>query len=105
MLAGIHPVNYGAIIEMEELLKLKGYSTSTIRTYRNEFSQFLVALQHNPVNHCDSQKIRSYMLYCHEHLKLTENTLHSRLNALKFYFEQVLHREKLFVGEFSPKQR
>ena len=89
---------------MVELLKLKGYSDSTIKTYQNEFAQFLVALKNNPVDNCDSQKVRSYMLYCYEHLKLTENTLHSRLNALKFYFEQVLHREKFFVDIPRPKK-
>jgi site-specific recombinase XerD len=66
--------------------------------------QFLAALKNNPVDNCDSQKVRSYMLYCYEHLKLTENTLHSRLNALKFYFEQVLHREKFFVDIPRPKK-
>ena len=100
----IHPVNHNAILKMVELLKLKGYSNNTIKTYQNEFAQFLAALKNNPVDSCDSQKVRSYMLYCHEHLKLTENTLHSRLNALKFYFEKVLHREKLFVDIPRPKK-
>ena len=104
MFANIHSVNLNAIKKMVELLKLKGYSNNTIKTYRNEFAQFLVALKSNPVDNCDSQKVRSYMLYCYEHLKLTENTLHSRLNALKFYFEQVLHREKFFVDIPRPKK-
>jgi len=105
MLTNIHPVNHNAVIKMVEQLKLKGYSDSTIRTYRNEFIQFLMALKHNPVNDCDAQKVRSYILYCYKHLKLTENTLHSRLNALKFYFEQVLHRDKMFFKEIPrPKK-
>jgi len=102
--AKIHTVNQSAILKMVELLKLKGYSSNTIKTYQNEFAQFLIALKNNPVNNCDSQKVRSYMLYCYEHLHLTENTLHSRLNALKFYFEQVLHREKFFVEIPRPKK-
>ena len=106
MLVKIHPVNRDAIIKMVELLKLKGYSKNTIKTYQNEFVQFLIALKTNPVNDCDAQKVRSYILYCYEHLKLTENTLHSRLNALKFYFEQVLHREKMFFeGIPRPKKK
>jgi len=104
MLVKIHPVNHDAIIKMVELLKLKGYSKNTIKTYQNEFVQFLIALKTNPVNDCDAQKVRSYILYCYEHLKLTENTLHSRLNALKFYFEQVLHREKFFLDIPRPKR-
>ena len=104
MFADSHPVNIHAVKKMAELLKLKGYSNSTIKTYQNEFIQFLTALKNNPVDSCDAQKVRSYMLYCNEHLKLTENTLHSRLNALKFYFEQVLHREKVFVDIPRPKK-
>ena len=100
----IYPINRNAIKKMVELLKLKGYSDNTIKTYQNEFAQFLAALKNTPADDCDSQKLRSYMLYCYEHLNLTENTLHSRLNALKFYFEQVLHREKFFVNIPRPKK-
>ena len=104
MVYDIHSVNQDAIVKMVELLKLKGYSKSTIKTYRSEFAQFLIALKNNPVNQCDAQKVRSYMLYCSENLKLSENTLHSRLSALKFYFEQVLHRENFFVDIPRPKK-
>jgi len=102
--ANIHPVNRTAMKEMVELLKLKSYSASTMRTYCYEFAQFLIALKNHPVEKCSSEKVRSYMLYCYEHLKLSENTLHSRLNALKFYFEQVLRREKFFVNIPRPKK-
>ena len=100
----IFPINQSAIQKMVELLKLKSYSENTVKTYRYEFAQFLIALKNNPVDECDSQKVRSYMLYCYENLKLSENTLHSRLNALKFYFEQVLGREKFFVEIPRPKK-
>ena len=103
-LTNVYPANQTAIIKMVEQLKLKGYSENTIKTYQNEFAQFLIALKNNPADSCDAQKIRSYMLYCYEKLKLSENTLHSRLNALKFYFEQVLHREKFFVNIPRPKK-
>jgi len=104
-LTNVYPANQTAIIKMVEQLKLKGYSENTIKTYQNEFAQFLIALKNNPVDNCDAQKIRSYMLYCYERLKLSENTLHSRLNALKFYFEQVLYRDKMFFREIPrPKK-
>jgi hypothetical protein len=48
MFTDIHPINYGAITEMEESLALKGYSGNTVKTYRNEFSQFLAALREHP---------------------------------------------------------
>ena len=49
-----------------------------------------------PVENCDAKKLRSYFLYCINELKLTEATMHSRINAIKFYFEQVLRQEKIF---------
>lgn len=104
MLNNINQHNYSAIAQLVEQLKLKAYSENTIRTYQNEFAQFLVALKDKAAEDCDTQTVRTYLLYCHEKLKLSENTLHSRLNALKFYFEQVLGREKFFVNIPRPKK-
>lgn len=100
----IHPVNREAFKRMADQLKLRSYSPHTIKTYRNEFAQLLMALKSHPVDGCDTEKIRSYMLYCTQKLKLSENSLHSKLNALKFYFEQVLHREKFFFDIPRPKR-
>ncbi len=44
-------------------------------------------------------------LYCIDHSKLSENTIHSRMNAVKFYFEQVLQRPKFFMEIPRPKKR
>ena len=39
-------------------------------------------------------------------LELSENTIHSRINAIKFYFEQVLHCDKIFFeGIPRPKKK
>ena len=35
---------------------------------------------------------------------LSENTLHSRINAVKFYYEQVLNRDKFFFDIPRPKK-
>ena len=43
-------------------------------------------------------------MYCYEKLRLTENTLHSRINAVKFYYEKVLKREKFFWEIPRPKK-
>ncbi len=50
------------------------------------------------------EQLRSYLLHCTNDLHLSEATLHSRLNAIKFYFEQVLHREKFFAEIPRPKK-
>lgn len=85
-------------------LKLKAYSTSTIRTYRSEFLQLLLLLKKKCVDDLTADDLRRYFVYCFEKLKLSENSLHSRINAVKFYFEQVIDREKFFWEIPRPKK-
>ena len=84
-------------------LTLKAYSPSTIRTYRNEFIQLLQLLGAVPVQDLQPQHLQRYIVYCIKE-GLSENSVHSRINALKFYYEQVLHREKMFLDIPRPKK-
>ena len=102
----IHPVNIEALKRMHETLLLKAYSKNTVKTYCKEFAQLLYLLKNTPVNSLTPERLRSYFLYCIKTLKLSENIIHSRLNAIKFYFEQILNREKVFFEEIPrPKKR
>ena len=86
-------------------LTLKGYSKSTLNTYKNEFAIFLQSLKTVKVDELTTDRVKNYLFYCHEELKLSENTIHSRMNALKFYYEQVLKRNKFFFEIPRPKKR
>jgi integrase/recombinase XerD len=97
--------NLEALQRFVEQLKLKAYSTSTLKTYRNEFLQLLQLLNKKPVDRLTPDDLRRYFVYCFEKLRLSENTLHSRINAVKFYFEQVLGRERLFWEIPRPKKK
>jgi site-specific recombinase XerD len=96
--------NAEALRQFRQHLVLKGYSSSTLRTYTNEFSQFLQTINQVPASSFTVERIKDYLQYCLEKLKLSENTLHSRMNALKFYYEQVLRREKFFWEIPRPKK-
>lgn len=87
-----------------EMLKLKAYSSSTIKTYRNEFIQLLQLLKHKEVQSLSAAQLKRYMCFAIEKLRISENTAHSRLNALKFYYEQVLGKEKFFLEIPRPKK-
>ncbi len=100
----IHVINLPAFQRFQEHLKLKGYSENTIRTYTIEFAQLLYILKSFSVETLTPERLRSYFLYCHDKLKLSESEIHSRINAIKFYFEQVLHREKMFFDIPRPKK-
>lgn len=86
-------------------MTLQKLSSSTITTYRNEFLQLLQLLKTKNVQDITAADLKRYMLYCTEKLKLSENTLHSRLNALKYYFEQILKQEKFFWEIPRPKKQ
>ena len=105
VISQIHSVNQAALQRMHETLLLKAYSPNTIKTYCVEFSQLLYLLKDMPVDSLTPERLRSYFLYCIKTLKLSENMIHSRLNAIKFYFEQVLNREKMFLEIPRPKKK
>lgn len=105
VLSNIHALNQPAFHKLIETLQLKAYSLSTIKTYRNEFVQLLYVLKDKNVDELDAIKLRNYFLYCVNSLKLSENTLHSRINAIKFYFEQVLKREKFSLKYPAPRSQ
>lgn len=105
LLHKIQPINQVALQKMENELKLKAYSTNTAKVYLGEFSQLLILLKNHPVDTLTPERLKSYMLYCVNELKLSETHIHSRLNALKFYFEQVLHKEKFFIDIPRPKSK
>ena len=87
-----------------QTLILKSYSQATINTYKNEFAVFLQTLKEVNAQSLTTQRIKDYLQYCHSTLKLTESTIHSRMNALKFYYEQVLYKEKFFWEIPRPKK-
>lgn len=96
--------NIAALEQFMQQLKLKAYSPSTITTYRNEFVQLLKILKNKPVDQLSVDDLKRYMVFAMEKEGISENTAHSRLNALKFYFEQVLKREKFFWEIPRPKK-
>ena len=104
VLSQIHAINYPAFQRYVETLQLKAYSPKTITTYRNEFAQLLYVLKGRNVDELNSDRLRDYFLYCVNTLNLSENTLHSRINAVKFYFEKVLGRDKFFIEIPRPKK-
>jgi integrase/recombinase XerD len=96
--------NMQLLQRMVEQLQLKAYSPSTLRTYKNEVGIFLQTLKNKQADTLTTQDVRRYIHHCISQLNLSENTVHSRLNALKFLYEQVLGHEKFFVEIPRPKK-
>lgn len=104
LLTSLSEENREIFTEYKNVLLLKGYSPSTIRTYCNEFHIFIETLKNVPAKELTPAQLQRYLLFCVNKLKLSENTVHSRINALKFFYEQVLHKEKMFFDIPRPKK-
>lgn len=100
----IDEINMPAMKKLVDELRLKGYSSNTIKTYSTEFAQLLYVLKTTPVDTLTEERLRSYFLYCIEKLKISDNHLHSRINAIKFYFEKVLKHPEMFFDIPRPKK-
>lgn len=85
-------------------LKLKGYSPNTIKTYCQELAQFLYFIKEKPLRDCTIANVKAFLLYCIEELQLKENSLHSKINGIKFYFEEILGKPKLALEIPRPKK-
>lgn len=103
LIASIASNNQEAFLRFRNQLKLKAYSKNTIRTYTTEFAHLLRTIKHYSVNELTQERLKDYFLYCIKKENIKENHLNSRINAIKFYFEKVLHREKMFFDIPRPK--
>ena len=104
VIAKISVVNRHEFEKYQEMLILKGFSPNTIRTDSVEFAQLLYLIKDFPVQNLSREKLKSYFLYCTKELGLSENQIHSRMNAVKFYFEKVLCQEKILFDIPRPKK-
>lgn len=105
LLNGVYSVNKSAFINMRHQLELKAYSSNTIRLYLAEFTHLLSLLKTYPVNKLSSKRLKDYFLYCVQKEKMSEQKMNGKINAIKFYFEQVLHMPKMFFDIPRPKKR
>lgn len=96
--------NLPELVRFVQQIKLQAYSDSTLTTYRNELLQLLKLLKERAVDSLTVDELRRYMVYCMEKEGISEQTAHSRINAIKFYFEQVLGRDKFFWEIPRPKK-
>jgi integrase/recombinase XerD len=103
----LHPLigdNLEAFTRYQELLQLKGYSPQTLRTYCSEFHLLLRLLGKTIVSDLTKQQVQSYLLWLLNKRRYSVTHLHTTINALKFYFEQVLGRRREFYDLPRPQK-
>lgn len=96
--------NFNELNKFVKQIHLSGYSPSTLKTYKNEFGLFLQYLKDKSVITCNTEDVKNYLYQCIYVQKKTESTIHSRINALKFYFVKVLFIKDFFIEIPRPKK-
>lgn len=101
-----HPLNehnLNALVAYRNLLTIKFYSQETIKSYCNSFHQLLRLLAARNIEDLTKEQIQSYLLWLAERRKCSETVINTTINAIKFYLEQVLGRDKEYYDLPRPK--
>jgi Asp-tRNA(Asn)/Glu-tRNA(Gln) amidotransferase B subunit len=100
----IDETNKQAFSDFRNQLKLKDYSQNTVINYTSVFANFLIVLKQVNADTLPQPRLRAYFVYCVKHLKIKTSDLNTRINAIKFYYEQVLMMLKMFFDIPRPKK-
>jgi len=90
------------MIMMGDMLKLKGYSKKTIKSYMSHIGLFLKHCGKN-VDLIDEEDINSYLLFLLEEQQSSHSYVNQAVNSIKFLFNNVFKRHESFVKITRPK--
>ena len=96
--------NMRELDKLVKTLQLKTYSRNTIELYKGELLILARLLGEKPITDLTIPQIRAYILWLIKEQGYSESKIHTTINALKFYYEQVLLRPKFFIEIPRPKK-
>lgn len=70
------------------------YSKSTIRTYCAYFKDFVYSFNPKPPNEITEAEVNTYVQELIKQYNISPSEQNQRINAIKFYFEKILEKEK-----------
>jgi len=88
---------------LEKLIQ-KRYSQNTIKTYVSYMSSFMDEFNNRNPGSVTTQEINEYILKLIRTKGISSSQQNQRINAIKFYFEQVLGRKKAYYQLDRPKK-
>lgn len=100
------PTDQQHLLDFENLLRIKKYSESTLKNYRNEFGVFLqTATGRVDIDLLTEAQLSGYLLYLIEKKNYGESRLNTAVSVLKFYYEKVSHKPRLHFDLPRPRKR
>lgn len=97
------PTYEAALFATEQSLILKRYSASTIRAYLTHLKQLLYFYNSKKPSKLSLEEIKKFIYHKVKNEHISERTQNQLINALKYFYEQVVGREKMFIPMERPK--
>jgi len=88
---------------LEKLIQ-KRYSTNTIKTYVSYIKSFKEEFAGRNLESITTPEINAYLLRLIHTKGISKSQQNQRINAIKFYYEQVLGRKKAYFNLNRPKK-
>ncbi|MCP4441647.1 MAG: tyrosine-type recombinase/integrase [Aureispira sp.] len=93
------------LIKLEEKLMLHRYSINTIKSYKSCFRKFLVYCKARHPKDVSFKDTRQFLLKHIRSHNLSSSMQNQLVNAIKFYYESVLGRDRVTYNLERPKAR
>jgi len=87
-----------------EILEQKRYAKSTIKTYTTYFRQFVDYFSGQLLEEVSVEQINDYLLKLIHKESMSSSKQNQHINAIKFYYERVLGREKQYYKIERPRK-
>lgn len=87
-----------------EKLEQKRYSDSTKQIYTSYFRDFVAAFRGKDLEEINQEEINQYILRLIRKTHMSASQQNQRINAIKFYYEKVLGREKSYYNIDRPRK-
>ena len=94
----------GAITQVEEKLMLKRFSRHTVKSYRSHLRMLFAHYRDITPAQLSLDHVRKFLLLRIRRDRVSESYQNQLINAAKFYFEQVLGRERANLYLERPKK-
>ncbi len=91
-----------AMQQLEETLVRRQYAYNTRKSYRNLFGSFLAYFAKEDINELTKQQIEAYLLHRVKEDVISESHQNALINAIKFYYEKVLERDRMYYDIARP---
>jgi site-specific recombinase XerD len=85
-------INNTILSKYVKTLTLRNYNESTIKTYQQHFHRFLKFFENSKPEEIPFDEIRQYILYLVEGKKCSASSQNNTINAIKFYYNDVINR-------------